>query len=75
MRGVAHTVAQYGHAPLVWQADSCRRDDRVGQPMVKSVGVSRGGTSGTVVRREAPGPKLAMLPRSRDAMRRNPSPK
>src|SRR5262249_30369463 len=40
--------AQYGHAPLVWQADSCRRDDRAGEPMVKSVGVSRGGTSAHV---------------------------
>src|SRR5262249_17164094 len=59
--------AQYGHAPLVWQADSCRRDSRAGEPMVKSVGVSRGGTSahvrfvskadltrGTAVRRDAP---------------------
>jgi len=26
--------AQYGHAPLVWQADSSRRDDRADQPMV-----------------------------------------
>jgi len=37
--------AQYGHAPLVWQANSSRRDDRAGQPMVKASGSSRGGTS------------------------------
>src|SRR5215831_17395571 len=41
-------LTQYGHAPLVWQADSCRRDDRAGEPMVKSVGVRRGDTSGHV---------------------------
>src|SRR5262249_17939963 len=46
--------AQYGHAPLVWQAASCRRDDRGGEPMVKSVGISRGGPSGTALRRDAP---------------------
>src|SRR2546422_10880052 len=54
--------AQYGHAPLVWQADSCQRDDRAGQPMVKNVEVNRAGPSGTALRREVQGPKLEMLP-------------